>query len=257
MDQTTPVDTPRVALWKISQEMLGLVMDNLLRLPTWSNQTVYLASQLDIIARITATLKQEQGKYSIGNVLLLRTLLEAVANAITGCNVPEYANEELAKLSIDRKDRKKKSQVQRDRLDLYHPRTWLYATEATLLWTRGNCVVHADADSSFFFRSDGLGAIDLKGLALAIVSLMQGAHTYLESINAFFTQEEWDADITRFRAALTAVVTEGEASLQGDLHDYEARLFAELYKRGADIKLSEKITPLSLPPADPSPDKSK
>ena len=84
-------------------------------------------------------------------------------------------------------------------------------------------------------------------MALAVISLIDGTKDYLESIDCFFTQEEWDADIKRFRAALDAVVNEGEASILGDLHPYETRLFAELFKRGANLKMSEKIKPANSP----------
>ena len=138
MDLKTSPDaiTPRVALWQICREMVGLIMDNLLRLQTWNDQTTYLASQLDIIARLITSLQQEDAKYNVGDVLKLRTLLEAVANAITGCKIPEYAEEELAKLSIPRKDRVAKSDLQRSRRKKHDPATWQYKTEALLLWTR-------------------------------------------------------------------------------------------------------------------------
>jgi len=241
-------DSPRIALWKASREMLYLIMPKLLNLPMWSNQTTYLASQIDIIARIAAMIEQQDGKMNVGTVFQLRTLLEAVANAITGCNDPIYADGELEKLSIERRNRGPKSCDQKERQRKYHPRQWTYKAEAELVWNRGNCVVHADADTSFFLRSDGLAAIDLKALALGVFSLMAGAETYLKSIDCFFTDEEFNPLIDKFKTALSQVVSEGEASILGDLHPFEARVYAELYKRGAHIKLSEKIAPADPPP---------
>ncbi len=216
-------------------EIIVFLKEKLMALPNWSSQTLYLACQLNTMHVIATLMEQKEGRVIIGSNLHIRVLLECVVNSIAGCQEPIYAQKELEKLATKRANRKMKPKQLRKIRCAYEPETWHYATEARAQWNRGNCIVHGDADTSFYLRADPLHAIDVKAFALAVVSLTEGTQVYLNQIGAFFTdQQQADGHFNRLKAALANVVAEGQASFK-EISPYEDRLYLELNKYNAKL----------------------
>jgi hypothetical protein len=230
----------RVELWRVSLEIVRFLKAKLMALPTWDKKTLYLASQLNTIHVIAQNLEQKKGKVLIGSTLQVRVLLECVSNAITGCNKPGYAYREIRKIRKPRMKRGMKSKAQKKAYYQHVPRTWQYKKEAESLWKRGNCTIHGDADTSFYLRADPLNAVDVKTLALALVSLVDGTQAYLNKIGAFYTsQAQSDAHFVRFKDAVNKVHGEPVPEYKA-MTPFEDRVFTELNKHGAKLKYANK-----------------
>jgi hypothetical protein len=243
MNQPTPSDSPRVSLWKLTRETLHRIMRLVAAVETWNSQTLYLACQLNTMAMIVARLKHEEGVVKIGDILDVRVVMDCVANAITGCNQLLYAENGLLAAATPRKDRKTKSEAQRNMLKEYAPVKW--KTEegnvGELLFKRGHAVIHGDADAGFYFRADGLHGRDVTGLAFCILMLLFNVRTYLTGIGSYFTDAQHDEIVGRFHAILPHIVNEGIATYSAPLDPFERRVYEELFKRGVDLNLSEPI----------------
>jgi hypothetical protein len=235
------IHDPQLVLWKVSREIPNVIVKKMLKLPKWDTQVVYLASQLDIICRIATTLENDAQKVTLGTFLQIRTLMEAVSNAIAGSHVLKYAQEELEMLQVARMDRRGKSNEQHGILIMHRPPKWVYHQETTPLWNRCNSIANGNADAGFYMRADGLNALDIKGLAFTMLSLIEGSRDYLKSIDCFYAQEEWDRLSLRVKEALEKVPVGGEVSSLGKFHPFEARLYAELVKRGVNQELSDDV----------------
>jgi hypothetical protein len=233
---------PRVRLWELSREIVYRLIVRVHGLKDWNRQTLYLASQLNTIAMIVEQLEHEDGKVKVGNVLLLRVAMDCVVNAIAGCNEPVYADNALAEAKIPRAERGFPTKAQRDLFKKYSSSTWIADNnEPNLLFARANALIHGDADAGFYLRADGLGAIDIKGLTMCVLALMQGVRPYLTGLGAYFSNEEFNDIVTQLKEVLLLVASEGNAYYNQQFGAFEARVYKELFKVGVNLKLSEPL----------------
>ena len=82
--------------------------------------------------------------------------------------------------------------------------------------------------------------VEIKSLALALNTLVDGTQVYLNKIGAFYTsQAESDNHFIKFKEYVNKVVTESTPTFNS-ISDFEDRIYTQLNKHGAKLKYQNK-----------------
>jgi hypothetical protein len=244
-------ESNREKLWKLSHDMIGSLIDCVMKLQTWDDKTVYLCSQLHLMAIISGSMKVTGNTINIAGVLKSRILIDCVVNTIAGLNegpatvkgvsVPSFVEAELKKLSLPLKDRKQRRGHHHTQFQNHAPDTWKHTKEPEGMSVKhiGNSMIHADADAGYHVRFFDLLGSDIKSLSLAVTIFVQETNGYLESIGAGLPQKVYDDYMDELRALLPQVLAE-KASYKGDFSPFEERLYNELSKHNSNVGIVKK-----------------
>lgn len=238
-------ESTREKLWKLSHNMIGSLIDCVMRLPTWDDKSLYLCSQLHMMAIISGTMKTTGNTINTASVLRARILIDCVTNTLAGLQEgptkvngvlePSFIETELKKLSIPLKDRKMRKGHHFKQFSNHSPNTWqTKEPEGMSVKHIGNSMLHADADAGYHVRFFDLNGSDLKSLSLAVTIFVEETNGYLESLGVGLSQKVYDDYRNELETLLPQVIAE-KASYKGEFSPFEERLYKELSKHNPNI----------------------
>jgi len=213
-------ESSREKLWKLSHNMIGSLINCLMKLSTWDDKTVYLCSQLHMMAIVSGSMKVTGNSINVAGVLKSRILIDCVANTIAGLkegpsNIkgvlePAFVAAELKKLSIPLKDRTQRKGHHKKQFYNHSPDTWNHTKEPEGMSVKhiGNSLIHVDADAGYNIRFFDLLGSDIKSLSLAVTIFVQETNDYLESLGAGLPQKIYDDYMDELKALLPTVIEE-------------------------------------------------
>jgi hypothetical protein len=252
-----PPQSARARVFDLSRDILHKLMTKLGTIETWDDQMLYLAAQLNIMGLIGGSLKVEEGKVNVTNMLKCRVLMDCVTNVIAGCKEGpalvkgkqevSFVEAELKKLAVPVEKRKSRKGYHRKQFDKHVPDKWKKPhSEGSLLKSLGNTLLHADADAGYKLRNHELRGGDIKAFSMAVYALIQECDPYFEKIGIALNQEEANEFGKALKEALDQLILE-KASYTGEFSPFEERVYAELARRGASTKIDKQI--VEAPPA--------
>jgi hypothetical protein len=238
-------ESTREKLWMLSHNMIGSLIDCVMKLPTWDDKSLYLCSQLHMMAIISGTMKMTGATINTASVLKARILIDCVTNTLAGLKEgsalingvlePSFIETELKKLSIPLKDRKMRKGHHYKQFSNHSPNTWnTKEPEGMSVKHIGNSLLHVDADAGYHVRFFDLHGSDLKSLSLAVTIFVEETNGFLESLGVGLSQKVYDD----YRNALDAILPQirvEKASYKGEFSPFEERLYKELSKHNSNI----------------------